>query len=261
MKQILLSYMRSKSLQPIWVKLHHLSLMGMNHWGAASTSHSGELHALEYMKSKLLTNDATNIFDVGANVGQYATMVSQMFGHQSKIYSFEPSKATFRKLQENVSNISNISFYNIGMGAKKETLKLYSSGFGSTIASVYNLHNPINEFKEEYMEEIDLTTIDAFCRENDIQSIDILKIDIEGHELYALEGACQLLANKAIRFIQFEFSECNIDSRTFFRDFFTLLEHYNLYRIVSNGLYPISEYTESLEVFHTANYLAELKTV
>ena len=103
-------------------------------------------------------------------------------------------------------------------------------------------------------------TLDGFCAEHDIQEIGYLKIDVEGHELSVLRGAQGMLSKKRVRFVQFEFGEANIDSRTFMRDFFELLgADFEFYRIVSDGLYKVSTYHSNLEVFATINYLAVRK--
>ena len=86
-------------------------------------------------------------------------------------------------------------------------------------------------------------------------------MDIEGHELSALKGAKEMLEGKKIRFIQFEFGGTNVDSRTYFQDFWYLLsKNYTIYRIVKDGLHLIPKYKETQEIFTTINYLAELKS-
>ena len=102
--------------------------------------------------------------------------------------------------------------------------------------------------------------IDNFCLNSCIEKIHFLKLDIEGNEYNALLGAEKMLKAKKIDFIQFEFGGCNIDSRTYFQDFWYLLkDDYNFYRILKNGLHPIKNYSESLEIFITINFLLELK--
>jgi hypothetical protein len=110
----------------------------------------------------------------------------------------------------------------------------------------------------DHVETVKINTLDQFCVENKIQHVNLLKLDVEGHELNVLRGAANMLSKGAIDFIQFEFSAANIDSRTFFKDFYTLLkDDYQLYRILQDGIWPIQNYSESLEVFKRAtNYLA-----
>jgi hypothetical protein len=86
--------------------------------------------------------------------------------------------------------------------------------------------------------------------------IDLIKIDIEGHELDALKSMEDLLYN--IKAIQFEFGGCNIDTRTYFQDFwyFFIPKGFELYRITPFGIQRLNKYSESLEYFSTTNYIA-----
>jgi len=257
MKNKITSLFRSIIFQGFWEKVLHVSKIGMNHWGGASIYHSGEIKAMHYVKEKLKATSFT-IFDIGANHGDYAKLAHAIFEGSARIFSFEPSTHTYEILVNRTNKIDRILPYKIGFGEKEDQLRLYSSGQGSSLASVYNLSQPLATFKEEYSELIDISTIDSFCKNNAIEVIDFMKIDIEGHELYALKGAKELLVNHKIKFIQFEFGECHIDSRTFFKDFYDLLgSNYTLYRIVPNGLRKINSYSAKLEIFHTANFLAE----
>ena len=67
-----------------------------------------------------------------------------------------------------------------------------------------------------------------------------------------------MIANDAIDFVQFEFGGCNIDSRTYFQDFFRLLNRqYQIFRILKDGIWPINRYRGELECFVCSNYLAQ----
>lgn len=262
MRQKILKIIRSKVLQPVWVKLHHISLIGMNYFGGASLNHSGEIWALNYVKQKSKHKHEVLIFDVGANSGEYSLLANELFEGIATIHAFEPSAYTYKILQDKTLACSQIQTHKLGIGSEKALLKLYSSGKGRTTASVYNLEYRVNNFQDEFTEEIEVISIDSFCRENLIQFIDLLKIDIEGHELVALKGAKSLIDSLSIKFIQFEFGKCDIDADVFFRDFYEILSPgYHIYRIVSDGLFEIKKYNSSLEIFHTANFLAERREI
>ena len=110
------------------------------------------------------------------------------------------------------------------------------------------------------IKEVIIRRMDDFCREKAIGHIHFLKLDVEGHELKALEGAHEMMASDAVDFIQFEFGGCNIDSRTYFQDFYYLLkDKYRISRIVKDGLCPVNQYKETYENFVTTNYFAERK--
>lgn len=55
--------------------------------------------------------------------------------------------------------------------------------------------------------EVEAITLDSFCKDNHISRIDYLKLDVEGAEVFALEGSLELLKNRAIRYLQFEISQ------------------------------------------------------
>ena len=234
--------------------LFQLSLRGMGVSNYLNYKISGEKHFL----SKLLPKyNPSLIFDVGANVGNYSKELSNLFKNQAKIFSFEPSKKTFEMFLKTTQNFSNIIANNFGFSNKINNQLLYTNSEGSGLASVYQRkldHFGINMNKTE---EIKLTTIDNYCAENKIEQIHFLKLDIEGHELNALNGAKEMIANSKIDFIQFEFGGCNIDSRTYFQDFFYMLkDKYKIYRILKDGIYELPNYKETYEIFITINYLA-----
>ncbi len=260
MKNQILRFIRRKELQPLWEKLFHASKIGMNFWGGSSLFESGEIYAMHYANEKLKKSNSICVFDVGANVGEFATLAVKIFSSKKDIYSFEPSKFTFEGLNKRLKKngiIEQIKCFGFGFGSKNEQLTLYASKAGLSAASIYKTNS---ENTIEYIEEIEIRTIDNFCLENNINQIDFLKIDIEGHEFQALLGAQKMLEAKKIKFILFEFGEFNIISKTFFKDFYNLLgSNYKFYRVIPNGLREIANYSTDLEVFNTINYLAELR--
>ena len=108
--------------------------------------------------------------------------------------------------------------------------------------------------------EVPVVRLDDIIEEFQIEIVDFLKLDIEGAELDALLGAAAALRSGAIRALSFEFGMNNIDSRTFFRDFWDLLVPlgFSIFRIAPGGtLIRIREYREELEYFKiVSNYVA-----
>jgi hypothetical protein len=85
------------------------------------------------------------------------------------------------------------------------------------------------------------------------------KIDVEGHEIDVLMGANHMLKQNKINLITFEFGGCNIDTRSFFQDFYYFFKDrgMKLFRITpSSYLHPITSYKEIDEQFRTTNFLA-----
>lgn len=246
--------------QPFFEKMYYLALAGMNIGGGGNCADSGELNVLKYIFNKCKQQNKIIVFDVGSNIGNYSRMVYKIFRGKACVYSFEPSKTTYEKMVENTMIISNIKRYNFGFGENNAELTLYTNEDGSGLASIYERrldHFNINMDKKE---KVVIKTIDGFCAENSISGIDLLKLDVEGHELKVLTGAQGLINTGKTRFIQFEFGGCNIDSRTYFQDFWYMLkDKYKIYRIINDGLYEIKAYKEIYECFITTNFFVEKK--
>lgn len=258
------SFLGKIQFQDFFRKLYHLSIKGMNYGNANNYEDNGEIYALKEVRRILSRKQAGRpllLMDVGANIGAYSISVIEVFqGLNYQLHVFEPSEGTYKKLVKNVGSLPKVHYHNIGLSNKKDSAILFSSEEKSSLASLYprNLEHTTIDFSKK--EKVTLNTLDAFCKENNISTIDFLKTDVEGHELKVFEGAEQLLSNKGIRIIQFEFGGCNIDSRTFFKDFYLLLQpDYHLFRIVKNGLVPLPRYTEDYEIFKSSNFLAILK--
>ena len=258
--QWLLAPTRIVLLQPIYEKLHLFTLYAMNYGGGSFTDDSGEEYVVRYVARKTAgQSEPITIFDVGANIGSYARMVLNGFAKPVTIRCFEPSWATFQTLKKNVPE-ANVCKHNIGLSDQAGELVLYSDAEQSGMTSVYERDLQHIQVSFSKHEVATFSTLDEFSASQTIGQIDLLKIDVEGHELAVLKGAHKLIDEQRIRFIQFEFGGTSIDSRTYFRDFWRLLSpNYTLYRIVGNGLRRIDEYSEFLEIFVTVNFLAERK--
>ena len=100
-----------------------------------------------------------------------------------------------------------------------------------------------------------LTFLNFYDKQLNKSTIDLLKIDIEGHELEAFAGFGRSL--NFIRVIQFEFGGCNIDTRTFFKDFWYFFKKnkFDIYRVSPFGPMRLERYSENYECFRTSNYL------
>jgi len=225
----------------------------MNYGRGGFLDESGEGWVLRHLPDVGKGRNPGVFFDVGAHKGEYSEEILRVYGAGAEIFCFEPARATYDVLQERLKGHSNVRLFNFGFSDEEGLVDLFSDTLVSGRASVY--HRGAHS-----REQVRLATIDGFCEREGISHIDLLKIDVEGHELNVLKGAEKLLASNSIVYIQFEFSEFNMESKVFFRDFFDMLNpRYAIYRILSRGLVPIDKYNAYHEVFKTTNYLAVLK--
>ncbi len=246
-----------RKFQALFERMHRLSLKGMNYGRASDYANNGEASVLQKV-FKMVQSPSPVIFDVGANKGEFTRRVMETWGiRKYQLYAFEPSAKTFEMLNTAVPGSASVHLINLGLGEKKERVDLFYDKTGSGLASVYQRDLAFRNINFSSHETINLTTLDEFCAENGIAVIDFLKLDVEGHELAVLKGGRNMFEKGAVGIVQFEFGGCNIDSRTFFKDYFNFFaKDFILYRILSVGLQPITHYSENLEVFQSANYLA-----
>ena len=210
---------------------------------------NGEL----YLLKDVLPNCAV-VFDVGANVGDWAELALGI-NPAINMHCFEPSAVTYQTLKTR-GLVGKLVLNNLGLGSIQEdrTLHVFSDGAGTN--SVYRREG-INAVQSK-TEQISLTTLDAYCQQAQVRQIDLLKLDVEGHELDVLKGAQAMLAQGQIKRIQFEYGGTYIDARILLKDLFDLLLpfSYRLYKIYPNELHLIEQYDQVLENFQYANYLA-----
>lgn len=225
-----------------------------------NTYFSGEKYVIETVIADALNRGPEIIFDVGANIGEYARSLQTNF-LKARIFCFEPGPETFQKLIANTDS-QNIHYYNVAVGSSNGTLTLFKSSDDSEGAMMTAYKDTISDiftFAGEISESVvcDMICLDDFCSVANISMIDFLKIDVEGHELEVLKGAARMISEDRINILQFEFNEFNIISRSFMYDYYKLLPQFQFYRIMpQNKLYPMGDYNSSLEIFRYQNILA-----
>jgi len=224
---------------------------------------SGEHFVISQVLPRLLKGITSPvIFDVGSNVGEVSIDLRNTFP-SARIWAFEPNPVTFDQLSKNVFG-QDVSCQNIGLGSEATEGKLYcystnkQSGHASMYRDVFQLYQNYGIKESSDLTEFSflVSTVDAFCAQHSIAHIDFLKIDVEGNELSVLKGAMQLITANQVPVIQFEFTDCNVMSKTFFRDFYQLLPHYQFYRLKQSGLLPLGKYQARHEIFQFQNVLA-----
>lgn len=257
LNQMLLGQRR---LQPFYIAMHRLALAGMN-FGPCDPTVNGEMRALEDWVRVHAAADPPVLFDVGASTGHWAQTVLDRLSGRVRLICCEPSPTAFVELSRALADRPQVRLLNVGLGANEHDVPLYADRPGSELGSVFNRHMGHYDVKLVPGESIRLRRLDAICADESIEHIDYLKLDIEGNEYDALLGAGELLTDRRIKAIQFEFGGTDVDARVFFRDFFELLNpDYAINRILRDGLWPIERYHEADEIFTYNNFLCLVRS-
>jgi FkbM family methyltransferase len=221
-------------------------------WGSETVSQ--EVAAIRRLLGAA-AGDRLVVLDVGANMGAWTRDALRALP-RATIHAFEPSQAAFAALSSAFESEPRVSLHRLALGESNGQATLYTNEPGSGIASLTKrrLDHIGVEMSEE--ETIEIRTLESWADEAGLEAADVLKLDVEGHELDVLRGAGSRLDD--VRVLQFEFGGTNIDTRTYFRDFWYLLTEagFRLHRLGPTGLRAIPEYSEYEEVFVTTNFFA-----
>ncbi len=134
----------------------------------------------KYYKVKI--NDI--VIDAGANEGALSVVYSQKIGNRGKVFAFEPDSINVEMLKSNLSlnkKYSNIDLVEMGLWNKKDIIDFFEAG--SVGSSVFY------EDKKSKKVAIQTISIDNFMSLQKINHLNFVKMDIEGAEIEALEGA------------------------------------------------------------------------
>ena len=222
---------------------------------------SGEQVLVEQLKRRAVSGMPLSVFDVGANRGQFLGLLrAGLDGFSFSVHAFEPGQAAFASLSQAAGDLPDVILNNLGLGSHSGEVALYADHPGSTLASLSKRSLGHLGIPFEYVEKIHLDTLDAYCARVGVEKIDLLKLDVEGHELDVLQGGREMFARRRVSLVSFEFGGANLDARTCLRDFFNFFTQAGLhamYRITPTGLLaPLGAYSESYEQYNTTNYLA-----
>lgn len=155
----------------------------------------------------LFDGDSTPIiFDVGAYIGEVARIYRRIFP-RAKLYCFEPFPGSFREL-ETLSSDPWIKCYPMAMSDQIGKITLNVNADLSCNSIFSRPHNKPAYYAAHAQNvdhiEVETTTIDSFCNKENIERIDILKLDVEGAEAKALQGAHKQLSKHAVILIYTE---------------------------------------------------------
>ncbi|MFW9794936.1 MAG: FkbM family methyltransferase [Candidatus Thorarchaeota archaeon] len=138
-----------------------------------------------------LVNDGDTVFDVGANLGWYTTLIGKRIGPHGSVVGIEPLPSVFSLLKKNISlnELENVILLNKAVAGKTESgfIHLFE-GEPDTHASI----KPLGRTKLKRI-SIQLCTIDSIINELDLHP-NFVKIDVEGAEMELLDGAISLLS-------------------------------------------------------------------
>ena len=197
------------------------------------------------------------VVDCGANFGHWTTGVRSLIGHEAgRWVLIEPTAELLAGLRA----LPNVDVIDAAAGEVEEVRDFYVPTGPSGWMTLHQRGDSFSQGREFQKRQVRVVRIDAQLEQREIERVDYMKMDVEGHEIFALRGLGRYIEERRILAFSFEFGSANVNSRTFFRDFWEMLDPlgYEISRIAPGGVrVPIRSYYETLEFFRGAtNYLA-----
>lgn len=194
------------------------------------------------------------VFDVGANKGEWSQLFSRM-NPLCRIHAFEIVPSTYEELCQSTRGLDNVTNLNFGLGSVEDIISI-NLGDDSSMATGCKIEG-MRFHDDYYVRKIQCKVRKAsdYVRENNLASIDFVKIDTEGMDFQVIKGFEDLIKN--VRIIQFEYGIFNISSHDLLADF---CKHLTDNGFLVGKIFPrcvrFFEYNFNMENFHGSNYLA-----
>jgi FkbM family methyltransferase len=127
-----------------------------------------------------LVRSASNVLDIGANIGFYTLLLSDLIGPKGHVHAFEPDATNFKRLSAMTAHRHNVTLVPKAVCDRSGELIIYTSPKLNVDHRTYKVEN----YKEAV--PIDGVSIDEYIGGRFL--VDFIKMDIQGYELHALRG-------------------------------------------------------------------------
>ena len=185
----------------------------------------GDQHLVKYGKSfeseilslflSKLKSDSI-VFDIGANIGLFTLLASKAMSGEGTVYAFEPTKKTFDYLNKNIklNRLDNIVTFQNAFSDKVEKVIMGppDNRANKSFADSFNQIIRVDEKDGILVNDnlVTTTVLDQFIKEQNIDRVDVLKIDIEGAELLCFKGGENFLkTHQPVILLECLESHCN----------------------------------------------------
>lgn len=140
-----------------------------------------------------LLQPGMTVLDVGANIGQYTMLASTAVGPTGHVHSFEPVEINYQRLSRNVqrNKLQNVQLNRVATWHEATTLRFQLPADSMNNNGSFHVSSAMPENTLSY--EAKAIRLDDYVREQAINRVDVIKMDVEGAEAHTLRGAAATL--------------------------------------------------------------------
>jgi FkbM family methyltransferase len=175
--------------------------------------------------SYLKTFNLRTVLDIGANIGQFAKEIRGGLP-EARIYSFEPIKECFDKLEENMSSDKKFKAFHFALGEKNENLTMNKSSYtpSSSILKMADIHKTLfPHTKENKPEQIKVKRLDDLMTSLQLEREVLIKVDVQGFENKVITGGEETFKKARVVLIENSFVEL-YENQSLFDDIYEKLK-------------------------------------
>jgi len=143
-----------------------------------------------------LARPGDTVFDIGANIGSHTLHLARRVGSSGRVYAFEPTDFAFGKLSTNLALnpklLHRVSAQQMYL-ASDPTLDRQEATYASWPLEPEGSVHPKHGGQLVTTSGATVDSLDHFVERTGIEHIDLVKIDVDGHELPVLSGSHKVL--------------------------------------------------------------------
>ncbi len=142
------------------------------------------------------------VLDIGANIGMVTLWLSKLVGENGKVHAFEPNPELQKMLEETFAHnsVANVCLHRTALGSEQGLLELRIPRVNAGAASLARNQS----LSDCDVVKVPVKPLSKIVAEEDIKSIRLIKIDVEGFEAEVFKGGQEVLSSIRPEAILFE---------------------------------------------------------
>lgn len=171
----------------------------------AYTNYIFEPESLYFIRDHL--SQGQTVLDVGANVGYFSLFFAKIVGSTGRVIAFEPGEFAYNLLQRNreLNKLNCLEIHQAGLGEQDNIVTFNSGEPGMEVYnSLGDIAHPSADLSKFHKSSIQLFEGSSWLEKNNVEHIDLMKLDVEGGDYTVLKGMLPMFRAQKISLLLIE---------------------------------------------------------